>query len=85
MNEWNAFSFNVGPVSFKMPANFIEYFIAQQEIFHCSMVNISFTMAVIWLIISLLIGGYFIEYFILHGSYFIEYFILHGAYFIAHW
>ena len=81
MNEWNAFSFNVGPVSFKIPANFIEYFIAQQEIFHCSMVNISFSilfsMAAMLLNISLLIGRYFIEYFILHGTYFIKYFIAH--------
>ena len=81
MNEWNAFSFNVGPVSFKIPAYFIEYLIAQQEIFHCSRVNISFSisfsMAAIWLIIWLLIGRYFIECFILHGTYFIKYLIAH--------
>ena len=34
-------------------------------------------MAAMWLIISLLIGKYFIEYFVLHGTYFIKYFIAH--------
>ena len=42
-----------------------------------SSLNILFSMALISLRISLLIGRYFIEYFILHGACFIKYFIAH--------